>query len=168
MGIGKRAFLYVTRKKVRSILLFFIFFITGLFLLTGISIKQSAKEAADEFQKTLTTGLKVEQKIVDPLTVMDISLNENGETVIKYKVPFIMEEYIEEFLAIEGVSGFYCESMERDNAYTGLEVHPAFINGAVELVEGRHVAIHDVAKVVISDELEERNGLKIGDFPYQF
>ena len=138
--------------------------------------------------------------------------------MLKYKVPFIMEKHIEEFLAIEGVSGFYCGSTERHKGYTGLLLHPghetwclgiidgtvplggdvteefreylieehlkaaevgastnsfievydsrwhpAFVNGAVELVEGRHVGIHDEAKIVISDELVEKNGLKIGD-----
>lgn len=60
MGIFRRAFLYITRKKMRSLLLFLIFFVTGLFLLTGNSIKRSAKEAAEDFQKTLKTGVRVE------------------------------------------------------------------------------------------------------------
>lgn len=208
----------MTRKKVRSILLFLIFFVTGIFLLTGLSIRQSAEKAAEDFRKTLTTGLSVEQNMIDPETVWDIRLNEKGEEIITYRVPFIMEEHIEDFLAIEGVSGFYCDKIGYETGYTGLALHPgyqtwclgiidgtiplegevtkefrdylieeckkatevgahtnsfinvydsshhpAFINGAVELKEGRHVEIGDEAKVVISDELAERNGLCIGD-----
>lgn len=219
MGVFKRAFLYVTRKKVRSVLLFLIFFVTGLFLLTGLSIKQSVEEAAEDFRKTLTTGLIVEQKMIDPETVWDIQINEKGEEIITYKVPLMMEEHIEEFLAIEGVSGFYCDKIGYETGYTGLALrpgyeawclgiiegtvplegdvtkefrdylmeednhkavevgahtnsfinvydsshHPAFINGAVELTEGRHVKTGDEAKVLISDELAEKNGLNIGD-----
>ena len=215
MGVYKRAFLYVKRKKVRSILLFLIFFVTGLFLLTGISIKRSAREAAEDFQKTLKTGLRVEStgKSVTSEEILD----ENGEKVIIYKELLIREHHIEEILAIEGVSGFYCDNLQRDNEYTGLslhpgfnswcldiadgkisvenaeeedyqkdvtenrasyeakahtnsflkvydsEWHPAFVNGAVELVEGRHVRVNDVAKVVISDEVAEKNDLKVGD-----
>lgn len=48
MGVFKRAYLYVTRKKVRSILLFLIMLVTGLFLLVGLSIRASAQKAADE------------------------------------------------------------------------------------------------------------------------
>ena len=60
MGVVKRAYLYVMRKKVRSILLFLIFFVSGLFLLTGLSIKQGAKKAAEDVRKTLTAGLRIE------------------------------------------------------------------------------------------------------------
>lgn len=218
MGIGKRAFLYVTRKRMRSILLFLLFFASGLFFLMGLSIKQVAKKAAEDFQKTLTTGLRIEGKMVDPSSLWNISKNEKGEDIIRYHAPLMMEEHIEEFLAIEGVKGFYSEDMACLSAYTGLslrpgyyswcqnvahenvplegditkefqdylieesynadkvkaqsngflgvydsEWHPAFINGAVELVEGRHIRIGDKAKAVISDKLAENNNLKLGD-----
>ena len=215
MGVLKRAYLYITRKKVRSILLFLIFFVTALFLLTGISIKRSAGKAAEDVQKTLKTGLRVEStgKSVTSEEILD----ENGEKVIVYKEPLIREHHIEEILEIEGVSGFYCDNLQRQSEYTGLllhpgynshqldmidgkvpldeytteedleymrndraayeadthtnsflkvydsEWHPAFVNGAVELVEGRHIRVNDVAKVVISDEIAEKNGLKVGD-----
>lgn len=186
--------------------------------MVGISIKQSAKDEADEFRKTLTTGLLVEQKGINPETIWEITLNEKGEEIIKFKVPLMMEEHIERFLAIEGVSGFYGGARKYETAYTGLKLHPgyhtwclgiidgtvplggevtegfrdylikehekatevgthtsnfievydsewdpAFMNGAVELVKGRHIGINDKAKVLISDELAERNGLQIGD-----
>ena len=215
MGIWKRAYLYITRKKVRSILLFFIFLVVGLFLLTGISIRKSAGEEADNFRKTLTTGIRVES-IAGSVPYEDI-IDENGEKVIDYKASLIREHHIEEFLAIEGVSGFYCNNLQSETAYTGLTLHPgfnsgcldiingkasleetvseeeieymvenrkcyetdarsnrflmtydsewnpAFINGGVELVEGRHIRVNDEAKVVISDEVANKNGLKVGD-----
>lgn len=83
MGIGKRAFLYVTRKRMRSILLFLLFFASGLFFLMGLSIKQVAKKAAEDFQKTLTTGLRIEGKMVDPSSLWNISKNEKGEDIIR-------------------------------------------------------------------------------------
>ncbi len=216
MGVVKRAYLYVTRKKVRSILLFLIFFVSGLFLLTGLSIKQGAKKAAEDVRKTLTAGLRIETNIPDPYAITEDSINEDGEKVTTYLAPLIREHHIEEFLETEGVSGFYCDNLDRETGYTGLtlhpgyhawctdivngkiplggdvteevresykqdtstevkahtnsfilvydsEWHPAFVNGAVELVEGRHVRTGDVAKCVISDELAEKNGLKVGD-----
>lgn len=219
MGIGKRAFLYITRKKVRSILLFLIFFVSALFLLTGISIKREAKNAAEEFKKTLTMGLKLDTTMPYADGVVDESINADGEIVIKYTVPFIYERHIKEFLAIDGVSGFYCDNLQSKSAYTGLslypgyyswcldildgkviaedeqkkkelelgymedsrshyergahtnrflivydsEWHPAFVNGAAELTEGRHVRADDKAKVVISDEIAKKNSLTVGD-----
>ena len=216
MGVFRRAFLYVTRKKVRSLLLFLIFFVTGLFLLTGISMKRSAKEAAEDFQKTLKTGLRVEST-GGPSIDVEETFDENGEKVINYAADLIREHHIEEFLAIEGVSGFYCDNLQRHQAYTGLslhpgycsqgldiadgkipleddemkeyqeyviserksyetqsqtnsflgvydsEWHPAFVNGAVELVEGSHIRVNDRQKVIISDEVAEKNNLKVGD-----
>lgn len=40
---------------------------------------------------------------------------------------------------------------------------PFFTNGALELIEGRHIEMGDVGKAVISEDLAERNGLEIGD-----
>ena len=82
MGVVKRAYLYVTRKKVRSILLFLIFFVSGLFLLTGLSIKQGAKKAAEDVRKTLTAGLRIETNIPDPYAITEDSINEDGEKEI--------------------------------------------------------------------------------------
>jgi ABC-type lipoprotein release transport system permease subunit len=216
MGIGRRAYLYVMRKKIRSILLFLIFFAAGLFMLIGISIRQSAWAEAEDFRKTLSAGIKIESYVPDPHSIMEERINEDGEKEIIYSAPLIREHHIEEFLAIEGVSGFYCDNLGRESGYTGLtlhpgfntqclniidgtiplggeiteeyrdmikndptyevnahtnsfievydsEWHPAFVNGSVRLVEGRHVRIDDVAKVVISDELAENNNLKVGD-----
>lgn len=137
--------------------------------------------------------------------------------MLNYKANVIREHHIEEFLAIEGVSEFYCDNLQRQEAYTGLllhpgyhswsldiadgkippeddemkeyqeyviserksyetqaqtnsflkvydsEWHPSFVNGAVELVEGRHIRVNDRQKVVISDEVAEKNDLKVGD-----
>ena len=137
MGTWKRAYLYVTRKRMRSMLLFLIFLTAGLFLFIGISIRRSAGEAAEDFQKTLKTGLRVEGMIVDAAAAMDITDNEKGEKVIRYKIPFMMEEHIEEFLAIDGVSGFYCESMERMNGYTGLSLHPGYYAWCMDIISGK-------------------------------
>lgn len=217
MSIWKRAYLYVTRKRVRSALLFLIFFTAGLFLFTGISIRQSAGEEAEKFRKTLTTGLRIESTAGGSVPWEEV-FDENGEKVINYKAALIREHHIKEFLAIEGVSGFYCDNLQSEIAYTGLslhpgynsrwldilngtispeegnvtkedleamremkdsfeadahsnrflkvydsEWHPSFVNGAVELVEGRHVRAGEKTKIVISDEVAEKNGLKVGD-----
>ena len=44
------------------------------------------------------------------------------------------------------------------------EYYPHFRNGALELVEGRHIHKDDSGKILISEELAERNHLKIGDY----
>ncbi len=217
MGTWKRAYLYVTRKRMRSTLLFLIFSTAGILLFTGISIRQSAKAEAEQFRKTLTTGLRVETGAKS--VPSEEAFDENGEKFIDYKAALVREHHIEEILAIEGVSGFYCDNLQSSTAYTGLTLHPgynsgrldiingtispeeanvteeereymldmkdsyeadahsnrflkvyeskshpSFVNGAVELAEGRHVKAGEERKVVISDEVAEKNGLQVGDW----
>ena len=152
MGIGKRAFLYITHKKVRSILLFLIFFVSALFLLTGISIKREAKNAAEEFKKTLTMGLKLDTTMPYADGVVDESINADGEIVIKYTVPFIYERHIKEFLAIDGVSGFYCDNLQSKSAYTGLSLYPGYYSWCLDILDG---------KVIAEDEQKKRE-LELG------
>ena len=215
MGIWKRAYLYITRKKERSIRLFLTFFAAALFLLTVFSVREGAKEGAGEIRKSLAAGLTLKCMSMDPYKMADIGTNENGETVWKYKLPLITEKQIDALLAVDGVSGFFSD-MESVKVYTKLTLvpsfsslmldimsgkvpeqysgqreylkslmherdksqtdahtasligvydsrwYPAFVNGAAKLVKGRHIGLHEEGKVVISDELAEKNGLKIG------
>ena len=154
MGIWKRAYLYITRKKVRSILLFFIFLVVGLFLLTGISIRKSAGEEADNFRKTLTTGIRVES-IAGSVPYEDI-IDENGEKVIDYKASLIREHHIEEFLAIEGVSGFYCNNLQSETAYTGLTLHPGFNSRCLDIIDGKASLEETVSEEEIEYMVENR------------
>lgn len=53
MGTTKRAFLYVTRKKGKSILLFFILLIMSTFVLTGLSTQKASQEAQKNLREAL-------------------------------------------------------------------------------------------------------------------
>ena len=57
MGVFKRAFLYISRKKARSFLLFLIMLLMGLFMLVGVLIRSSAAKAAEDVRKSKTTGV---------------------------------------------------------------------------------------------------------------
>ena len=46
---------------------------------------------------------------------------------------------------------------------TNSEYMPGFLNGNIELVDGRHLTNDDFRKVLISDELAEHNNLQVGD-----
>ncbi len=228
MGICKRAFLYMTRKYVRSMLLFILFFAAGLLLMASFAVEEGAGKAAGEFRKMLPAGITIDWRIrMDLDSFVEYSTNEKGESVARMKLPMMKEEYIDDFLAMEGVCGFY-RNGNSDQLYTGLDLqpafetrlyllstgellaeteddrvyaenmkalkeedpaqyqeelrsteagmhanrfitvydskwHPAFVNGAAELTCGRHVQYGDEKKTVISEEVAERNGLKVGD-----
>ncbi len=210
MGALKRAYLYLTRKRARTILMSAVLLVMGLFLLTGLSIRSGAKQAAEEVRRTINTGIVMELLPMEGSRVYDLSVNEEGETVRTVKLPILAESQIHQLLEIEGVEGYFTEMGYRI-VYTGLNVHPGgyarslammeeedpegayfnieeeqarqesalhsngvylvedgrwhpfFTNGALELKEGRHIELGDVGKAVISEELAQRNGLRIGD-----
>lgn len=64
MGVFKRAILYLTRKKMRSILLFLLLFFMGLFMLAGLSIRSGADQAAEEMRKSISSGLEIKMNAV--------------------------------------------------------------------------------------------------------
>lgn len=125
MRTAKRAWLYISRKKFRSILLLFIFFFTGLFLLTGICIRTAAKKDADEVKKTLPTGLEIMSKI-DP-NIYSFYTDENGATVRTLNAPMLTRDRLNELLAIDGVVGYY-DGGGGDPFYTGLLTTPGFFS----------------------------------------
>lgn len=207
----KRAWLYVRRKKARSIWMFMIMFVMGLFVLVGLSVRSSARQAAEEVRKSIRTGIEVKLKAISGDELAETYTNEKGETVIVPKVSLLTKPKLEQLLSIEGIDGFFankgsdklytglknhpgfyasviqqyeenrledmdeteqkelvksCEFSSRANAFYQIQDgrwHPFFTNGALELVEGRHIKLGDIGKAVISEELAEKNGLRIGD-----
>ncbi len=134
MGAVKRAYLYITRKKARSILLFGILFVMGIFLLTGLSIRAGAKQAADEVRRTITTGIVMELMPMDGSKVYELSFNEEEEIVRSVKIPILSESQIEQLLKIEGVEGYFTEMGYR-TLYTGLDIHPGYFTLSLQEME---------------------------------
>ena len=89
MSIFKRAFLYVTRKREKTILLFAILLIMATFVLTGLSIWKAAEAAQLELRQSLGGKFDVH---VDwdnsPYVVKEIIRNEveeeTGKTSMSY------------------------------------------------------------------------------------
>ena len=135
MSIWKRAALYITRKKIRSILLFAILLVMGLFLLVGLSVRSSAEKAAADIRKTLPAGLSLTPNIPANVTAYEVTYDENGEAVYRTTVPILFESDWDDILAIDGVLGCHAR-MERDSVYTGLEVHPGHNINALAVLNG--------------------------------
>lgn len=78
MGILKRACLYITRKKVRTLIMFAIIMSMSIFMLAGISIRSGASEAAD-IRKTISTGLVMSMAEIPGDQVFKLVPNDKGE-----------------------------------------------------------------------------------------
>lgn len=133
MGVCKRAWLYLVRKKLRSGILFFLLFAAGLFLLVGGSVRMGADLACEDIKKSLTSSIDITVKPVDRNEFYDITENENGQEVSIAKKEIFTWEKLEKILDIPGVDGYYIQG-SGDTLYTGLESVPG--NWAASLQEG--------------------------------
>lgn len=213
MSVFRRAFLYIFRKPVRMILLFFLLSAMGLLMLSGLSIYNSASASADAVRRAVTSGFEV--SFIPELyngDIIDTYTNEKGELVRVLHVSALTPDGIDQILALDGVEGYYT-TIGYHSLYTDLDVipghytaalqemkkeivedpdkalqyeqyflagetnsksirlletdgtqwQPYFVNGAVELVKGRHLTADDERKAILSAELADRNHLAPGD-----
>lgn len=82
--------------------------------------------------------------------------------VLAGKAPADSEEYLDYLKANKEHSEAWGHSNSFSFVYDS-EYYPAFVNGALKLVEGRHIKKDDIRKTLISEELAARNGLQVGD-----
>lgn len=196
MSIFRRAFLYVTRKRGKTILLFAILLIMATFVLTGLSVWKASKDAQLDLRQSLGGTFDV---FVDwnnsPYVVREpVKEDEVDEETGKTSNSFLMYSTVqftpENIAAIKSVSGVkYCGARQENllpfeelslfpgtistdanhQGYTkalgvcSTEDDELFTSGTLSLTEGRHMIADDIHTAMISQDLAERNGLKIGD-----
>ena len=197
MNVFKRAWLYVTRKRGKTALLFAILLIMATFVLTGLSIWKASEAAQLDLRQSLGGKFDV---FVDwsnsPYVVREtVQDNEVDEETGKTTSSFIMYSTVqftpENIAAIKGVSGVkYCGARQ-DNLlpFDGISLFPGtvaidakyqgytkalgvcdteddelFTTGTLTLAEGRHITTDDTHVAIISQDLADRNELKIGDY----
>ena len=110
MSIFKRAFLYVTRKRGKTILLFAILLIMATFVLTGLSIWKASEAAQLDLRQSLGGKFDV---FVDwsssPYVVKEAVKDEVDEETGKTSNSFLMYSTVqftpENIAAIKGVPG---------------------------------------------------------------
>ena len=135
MSIFKRAFLYVTRKRGKTLLLFAILLIMATFVLTGLSIWKASEAAQLDLRQSLGGKFDV---FVDwsnsPYVVKEPVKDEVDEETGKTTSSFLMYSTVqftpENIAAIKGVSGVkYCGARQ-DNLlpFDGLSLFPGTIS----------------------------------------
>ena len=195
MSIFKRAWLYVTRKRGKTILLFAILLIMATFVLTGLSIWKASEDTQRDLRQSLGGKFDI---FVDwsnsPYVVREQLSEEYDEETGKTSNSFLVYSTVqftpENIAAIKDVPGVkYCGARQ-DNLlpFDGLSLFPGtvptdakyrgytkalgvcdteddelFTTGTLTLAEGRHIATDDTHVAIISQDLADRNELKIGD-----
>lgn len=166
MSIWKRALLQIERKRGRTIILFFLFFVMSSLVLTGLAIRNSTdrelKKLREKVGATFTVGgndsQKIDDKNIKKIMTDNGILDFNGENISYMAVQDIMLEP-----GHFAGSGEIWEKVPRFISDTKSELNQNFYNGEFDLIQGRHILKNDNGKILISESIASYNGLQLGD-----
>lgn len=185
MGTIKRAFLYVTRKKGKSILLFFILLVMATFVLTGLSIERSSQEAQQSLRAALGGEFEVVVDFSESNPYAQRESDGEGNVNLYTEYP-ITQEIIDTVMTVNGIksydaathtlvstnldifSGNVPMKAEFNNliyarTVVGTENNTFFQSEKFKLIEGSHITGNENNVAIISKDLAEKNALKLGD-----
>ena len=182
MNITKRAFLYMFRKRGKSLILLLTLLIISTFVLTGLSILTAAEQSALSLRQSVGGSIKLELDenspnwtyqqgvggvLVDytgaPITDADIEKVMSVKGIRDYNGIGDGSVFAMDFSFIPGINFGQTRDYSRLPSVSNSEYFNYFRRGAFQLVEGRHITPEDDHVVLISTALAERNGLKLGD-----
>ncbi len=106
MSIFKRAILYISRNKTRTILLVIILAFLMLISLNGIAIKSSVDRESEKVRSEYGSSFIIESNYDDFDADEEVIELEDGTTVRIYTGPKIVDEAIEEICSVSGVEGY--------------------------------------------------------------
>lgn len=172
MNLGIRAILYTVRKWKKTLLLFCLLLSITTLVLSGLAVSDAQDEQAEELRGITGASFTVER---------DISMGgwTNGYSTQK----FLTETIIQEIATADGIAGYDASLITLPQFFNGdgkalvteknfsyycygsynSQYHELFSSGRFELVEGTHITDDVTNGCLISRQLADRNGLKIGD-----
>ena len=174
MGSFKRAVLYITRKKKKSILMFFILFCIATAVLSGISIKKatsiarqnSSKETANTFeiQNNLATNFTgtMPESLVNKVSKVN-GIKNYDASVQGIGLVFKQLQNVEPKNNTVQYTDKKYKNVFPVEAHKFTEYDTKFMSKSFRLVEGRHLVEGDKNKVLVHKALAEKNNLKVGD-----
>ncbi len=178
MHIGKRVFLYLTRKKGKNFILCIVFFLISFSLLTGSSVLQGISQISKDLRSTIGASFDVrpyEQFRAENGQVFSKGTPTINETSIQKILNIIGNElktynteqsrYVKgrDISFIAGAGHSEDSNMGQIKAVRDSSLSKAFFNEEYRLIEGNHIIPEDKNKILISKELAQTNQLSIGD-----
>lgn len=185
MNCIKRGWLYITRKKGKSFLLFCILFLIAVFVLSALAIDKASSLAQDNLRKSLGGEFTIGYDYSEATPYLNVEAVDGG--TIMYSTQQITPELVKEISKIKGVQ--YCSATtETLTAFSTIdffkgnipieeefrntakilgvwksEENKHFTSSQINLVEGRHITPQDKGKVILSKDLAVKNQLQVGD-----
>jgi len=192
MNLIKRAWLYVTRQKMKSLILFLVLTIVATFVLTGVSIQSAAKDAAKDVRTSVGGTIKLSLDMSEKNYKSVYGDGQNSG--YQYVGDKITDETLAALMEVPGVidynaetpSGLFGAAVDFKYLPTQLsnfniggtseygadssmsvvlssEKFSGFTSGKLKLKNGRHIVETDDHVIMISNELAEYNNMSVGD-----
>lgn len=178
MNVFRRSLFYISRKKGQTVVLFLLFSIVSAFLISCFSILDATDAVAKDLRTSVGGAFYLR-----PSLKMAFKNGEAGKA--EGPPPAISMDVIDEIMSGGNIK--YCNALNYGYAksdavnfipgsgyndgsnmgkvaamqYTSLA--DQFMEGKLELTDGRHLTKEDKNKILISDKLAAANKLKVGD-----
>ena len=177
----KRAFAYVTRKELKSLIILFVVLVMTALSLVSLSIKDATDKAAKETYSSITNSFMIEiNRRVNQGTPrgsgnvrgIDIKKIADSKDIVDYvkRINIVADldnhDIIETSRTLSNLSPDRAKKFKRSVMMTGVnnsEKETKFVSGAYKLVSGRHIKNGDKNKILMHKDLAEKNNLKVGD-----
>ena len=169
MNVLKRAFLYDTRKRGKSLTLFLLFTLITIFVTISFSVLSATKAAATNLRETVGASFTLRGKPVElstsgedyamqfaPISQQDIDLIAGSTEIKAHNAQQSATASASSFIFPSGMpSGTI-------SANTSSAWNRNFTSSILTLAEGRHITQADRYVALVSRELAEENELQIG------
>ena len=177
----KNAFLYVTRKKLKSLVIFSVVLIMAALGMISLAIQDATSKAAKEAFSGVTNSFSMEiNRQVNQGTprgggnVKGTDIKKISESPeIEYTVKrinsvadLVGKDIIETPETLRGMSAERAKNFKRTVMLTGVNDsarETKFVSGAYKLVSGEHLKNDDKNQILMHEDLAKKNNLKVGD-----
>ena len=177
----KNAFLYVTRKKLKSLVIFSVVLIMAALGMISLAIQDATSKAASEAFSGVTNSFSMEiNRQVNQGTprgggnVKGADIKKISESPeIEYTVKrinsvadLVDKDIIETPETLRGMSAERAKNFKRTVMLTGVNDsarETKFVSGAFKLVSGEHLKSNDKNQILMHEDLAKKNNLKVGD-----
>ncbi len=183
MNLGIRAVLYTVRKWKKTLLVFALLLAIMILVLSGLAIADAQEEQSAELRGTTGVSFTVSRNTA---TGGWGSGNGGSYSTQEYLTPDMMEQIasvdgikaynasIRTILCLSNTKGQWLEQLEPTGhalvdcqfysyGCFNSEYHSLFLSGALVLCDGKAVDMSDDNEIVISKEIADKHGLKVGD-----
>ncbi len=178
MNLEKRAFLYLTRKKGKNLLLSIVFLLISFSLLTGSSVYLGIRQIAKELRSGMGASFAIrpyEQFHMDNGQVSSSGTPAIDEHAIRRVISTVGKElkcYNTEhsgYVKGEGISFLAGAGHSEENnmgavkAVRDSSLCQSFLDEEYQLTAGEHIKPEDKNKILMSEALARENHLSVGD-----